>query len=96
VKAGDKHGGKTIPAIRIHVTDRNAAEPVAAAVWLLREIRSRHFADFSWQRGTGAERLSGTAEFRAAIESGNVDALLARWASEAADFERATRPYRLY
>ena len=96
VKAGDKHGGKTIPVVCLRVTDRNTADPVAAAVWLLREIRARHPADFAWQRGTGAERLSGTSDFRAAIESGNVQALLDRWKREAADFERSTRPYRLY
>ena len=96
VKAGDKHGGKTIPVVRMRVTDPATVEPVAAATWLLREIRARHPADFAWQRGTGAERLSGTAEFRAAIDSGKVGGLLARWQRESAQFEIETRPYRLY
>jgi uncharacterized protein YbbC (DUF1343 family) len=96
VKEGDKHGGKTIPMVRMFVANRDSAQPVAAAAWLMREIRRRHPAQFSWQRGNGAERLSGTPAFRAAIDSGRVDALLARWARESAAFEVSTRPYRLY
>ena len=96
VKEGDKHGGKTIPMVRLFVANRDSADPVAAATWLMREIRRRHPAQFSWQRGTGAERLSGTAAFRAAIDSGRVDALLARWKRESEAFEVSTRPYRLY
>ena len=96
VKAGDKHGGKTIPMVRLFVANRDSADPVAAATWLMREIRRRHPAQFSWQKGNGAERLSGTGAFRAAIDSGRVDALLARWRRESDAFEVSTRPYRLY
>ena len=96
VRAGDKHGGKAIPVVRLHVTDRNAAKPVEAAVRLLQVIRRRHPTDFAWQRGTGAERLAGTAQFRSAIDSGDVQPLLDRWQRESAAFERATRPFRLY
>jgi uncharacterized protein YbbC (DUF1343 family) len=96
VKEGDKHGGKTIPMVRLFVSNKDSAQPVAAATWLMREIRRRHPAQFSWQRGTGAERLSGTPAFRAAIDSGTVDALLARWRRESEAFEISTRPYRLY
>jgi uncharacterized protein YbbC (DUF1343 family) len=96
VTKGDKHGEKTIPVVRLRVTDRNAIEPVAAATWLMRVIYRRHPNAFAWQRGTGAERLSGTAEFRRAIEGGNVPQLLARWSRESAQFEQARRPYLLY
>ena len=96
VAAGDKHGGKTIPMVRMRVTDRDAAAPVAAAVWLMREIYQRHPAEFSWQRGTGAERLSGTDQFRRAIQTGEVQPLLDRWARESAGFEASTRAARIY
>ena len=96
VKEGDKHGGKTIPMVRLFVSNKDSAQPVAAATWLMREIRRRHPAQFSWQRGTGAERLSGTPAFRRAIDSGSVDALLARWKRESEAFDVSTRPYRLY
>jgi uncharacterized protein YbbC (DUF1343 family) len=95
VAAGDKHGGKTIPVVRLRVTDRNTADPVAAAVWLMRAIYSRHAADWQWRTG-GIERLSGTGQLRTAVESGDVPALLARWKSESAAFMNETRPYWLY
>ena len=96
VGEGDKHGGRTIPMVRLHVTDRDAAQPVAAAVWLMHAIRRRHPAEWRWQRGTGAERLSGTEQLRRAVDSGQVRALLQRWARESAAFEASTRPYRIY
>lgn len=96
VKEGDKHGGRTIPMVRLFVANRDSAQPVEAAVRLMHEIRRRHPTQFSWQRGNGAERLSGTAAFRAAIDAGRVDSLLARWKRESEAFEVSTRPYRLY
>lgn len=96
VGAGEKHGGRTIPMVRLHVTDRDRAQPVAAAVWLMRTIRRRHPAEWRWQRGTGAERLSGTGQLRRAVERGAVQPLLERWARESAAFEASTRPYRIY
>jgi uncharacterized protein YbbC (DUF1343 family) len=96
VAKGEKHGEKTIPVVRLHVTDRNAIEPVKAATWLMRVIRRRHPRSFAWQRGTGAERLAGTARFRRVIDRGGVSQLLARWKRESAAFEQARRPYLLY
>ena len=96
VRKGEKHGGKTVPMVRIHVTDRDAAKPVEGAVWLLRTIRSRHPRDFAWQRGTGVEQLAGTAQFRRAVSSGAIQPLLDRWARESRDFEARSLPYRLY
>ncbi len=95
VAAGDKHGGKTIPVVRLRVTDRNAAEPVAAAVWLMRAVYSRHKAEWQWRTG-GIERLAGTAQLRAAIEGDSVPALLSRWRAESESFAQAIKPYVLY
>jgi uncharacterized protein YbbC (DUF1343 family) len=95
VKAGDKHGGKTIPVIRFHVTNRNTIEPVATALWVMRVIYRRHPKEWQW-RENGIERLSGTAQTRRAVERGNINALLARWRRESTEFLRVSRPYRLY
>lgn len=95
VVRGDKHGGKSIPVVRLRVTDRNSAEPVAAAVWLMRAIYSRHQADWQWRAG-GIERLSGTPALRAAVEGDGVPALLARWRAESESFAQSIRPYLLY
>jgi len=96
VSSGEKHGGQRIPVIRLHVTDKNAVNPVSASTWLMRVIRRRHAKDFQWQKGTGAERLSGTADFRTAIERGSVTKLLDRWERESREFKAATRKYWLY
>jgi len=96
VSAGEKHGGKTIPMVRLFAANRDSAQPVEAAARLMREIRRRHPAQFTWQKGTGAERLSGTPAFRNSVDTGTIDALLARWKRESEAFEASTRPYRLY
>ena len=96
VAKGEKHGAKSIPVVRLIVTDRDRLRPVAAATWLMRVIYRRHPRQFAWQRGAGMEQLAGTAQFRRAIERGEVQALLRRWEREAAAFERERRPYLLY
>ena len=95
VTAGDKHGGLTIPVIKLRVVDRNIAEPVAAAAWLMRVIYRRHPTDWQWRQGS-IERLSGTAQLRAAVEQDGIAELLTRWKSESAAFKGSTQPYWLY
>lgn len=95
VAAGEKQGGKTIHVVRLHVTDRDRVDPVAAAIWMMRVIHRRHAKEWRWQNG-GIERLSGTDKLRVAVERGGVDALLRSWRKEAADFQRSTREYWLY
>jgi uncharacterized protein YbbC (DUF1343 family) len=95
IKRGEKFGGRKIPMIRLHVTDRNTIEPVASAVWLMRVIYRRHPRQLRWE-GNGIEQLAGTAQLRRVVERGNVEALLSRWRRETNEFQRLTRPYRLY
>jgi uncharacterized protein YbbC (DUF1343 family) len=89
-----KFGGKTIPMIDIVVTDRNAVRPVDVGVRLLRAIYARHRSEWQWR--PSIDRLAGTDELRAAIEQGTVDALLAKWSHEAAEFQTQARKYWLY
>ena len=96
VRRGEKHGGRTIPMVRLVVTHRDSVKPVEAAVWLLYTIRSRHPKQFAWQRGSGIEQLAGTRQLRRAVESGYVRPLLRRWEKESREFEAASLPYRLY
>lgn len=96
VAKGDKQGGDTIPFVRLRVTNKNTVDPVAASTWLMRVIYRRHPAEFKWQTGTGAERLSGTAQFRRAVERGGVSQLLTRWRRESREFQASTKPYWLY
>ena len=93
--SAEKYPGQQIPAIRLVVTDRNRVAPVGTAVRLMRAIYERHQAEWQW-RGTWIESLAGTAGVRHAVEHGDVDSLLARWARESAAFQADTRPYWLY
>lgn len=89
-----KHAGLTIPAIRLAITDREAYRPVATALLLIDEIRGQHLKDFAWR--PSIDRLTGSDKVRRAIESGHLDALLAQWDREAADFKAGSRQYYLY
>jgi len=96
VRKGDKWGDQTIPVVRLHVIDHDSAQPVDAAIHLMRAIYRRHPNDWKWQTGTGAERLSGSGQLREAIEKGRVNTLLDRWRKESAAFQKSTREYLLY
>lgn len=93
---GEKFGGETIPMIRLVVADRTRVRSSEIAAHLLREIYVRHSKQFRWQRGAGIEELSGSRALREAVENGGIEALLARWASMSAGFERESAPARLY
>jgi uncharacterized protein YbbC (DUF1343 family) len=97
VAAGQKHGGLTIPMVRVTVTDRDRVRPAEVGLWMLREIRTRHPREFQW-REQHADRLAGSARMRQAVDGSDdaVRALLAAWDAEARGFEQATRPYRIY
>ena len=91
---GYKFGGKTIPMIDVSVTDRNAVQPVDVGVRLLRAIYVHHRTEWQWR--PSIERLAGTDELRAAIEQGTIDALLAKWRKESADWQAQTKKYWIY
>jgi uncharacterized protein YbbC (DUF1343 family) len=89
-----KHPGRTIPAIRFEITDRQAYRPVRTALLLIDEIRRQHPRDFAW---TGTiDRLTGSDKVRLAIEGGQLPALLDEWDREAAAFAESRQPYLLY
>jgi uncharacterized protein YbbC (DUF1343 family) len=89
-----KYPGQTVPAIRFVITDRQAYRPVKTALLVIDEIRRRHPADFQWR--SSIDRLTGSDKVRAAIENGQLDALLANWDREAAQFKTDSKPYLLY
>jgi uncharacterized protein YbbC (DUF1343 family) len=94
VEAGQKHGGLTIPVLRVHVTERDAVEAVSVGIHMLQAIRKHHPADWQWR--PSIERLAGTAELRAAVDAGDVGPLIEKWKREAAQFQQSTRAYWLY
>jgi uncharacterized protein YbbC (DUF1343 family) len=94
IESGYKFGGKTIPMLELSVTDRNALRPVEVGVRLLRAIYVRHRGEWQWR--PSIERLAGTDELRSAVEQGTIDALLAKWAREASQFQERSRKYWIY
>jgi uncharacterized protein YbbC (DUF1343 family) len=97
VAAGQKHGGLTIPMLRVTVTDRDRVRPPEVGLWMLREVRTRHPREFAW-REAHADRLAGSARMRRAVDASDdaVRALLAEWDAEARRFEATTRAVRIY
>ena len=97
IAAGQKHGGLTIPMLRVTVTDRDRVRPTEVGAWMLREIRARHPRDLAWREAT-IDRLSGGTRLRAAVDAGDdaVRALLAAHAAESRRFADEARPYRIY
>ena len=94
IESGFKFGGKTIPMIELTVTDRNALRAVDVGVRLLRAIYVHHRAEWQWR--SSIERLAGTDELRAAVEQETIDALLAKWAREAGEFQEQSRKFWIY
>ncbi len=90
-----KFAGRTIPMIRIIVTDRDAVRPADVGAHMLRVIYARHRGEFRW-KDTGIERLSGSRALRLAVRSGEIERLLRRWDDESSSFRRRAEPYRLY
>jgi uncharacterized protein YbbC (DUF1343 family) len=95
IETGYKFGGQTIPMIKVRVTDRNAVRPVELGIRMLRSIYAHHPTDFQW-RVRQIDRLAGTDQLRAAVEQNTVDALIARWDTDAKRFGEMIAPYLLY
>ena len=104
IEAGYKFGGKTIPMIKVSVTDRNAVRPVELGIRMLRAFKAAHPKEFAWRepsvnaagRIKGIDRLAGTDQLTRAVDDGTVDALIAQWDAEAARFANLVKPYLLY
>jgi len=95
VEPGFKFGGQTIPMVAVRVVDRNAVRSVEVGIRMLRVIYARHPKEFQW-RVPQIDRLAGTDKLRAAVEQNGVDALIAQWNADAAQFAQKVKPYLLY
>jgi uncharacterized protein YbbC (DUF1343 family) len=92
-----KYPTQSLPAVRFVMTDREAYRSVRTTLLFIDLVRRMHPSNFRWQeRGAGVDRLAGTDELRKAIAAGRLDALLAKWETEAREFEVARHDYLLY
>ena len=99
-----KFGGKTIPMIRIRVTDRNSVRPVELGIRMLRAFYAHHPTEFKWRepsvnaagRTRSIDRLAGTDQLTKAVEQNTIDALIKQWDADAVKFAAMVKPYLLY
>lgn len=104
IAPGYKFAGKTIPMIKVVVTNRNAVRPVDVGVRMLRAFRAAHPTEFAWREPTvnapsrvrGIDRLAGTDALAKAVDDGTIEVLLRQWNADALTFEASVKPYLLY
>lgn len=104
IETGYKFGGKTIPMIKVGVTDRNRVRPVELGIRMLRAFKAAHPQEFTWRepsvnaagRIKGIDRLAGTDQLTKAVDAGTIDALIRQWDAEARRFETLVKPYLIY
>ncbi len=100
----NKHCGKTLGGVFIHVTDRQLFRPFATGVALVTVLR-KLCPGFEFTRGVyefnsehpAFDLLAGSASIREMIEGGEaLDTILDSWAEEERDALEAVREYYIY
>ena len=100
-----KQAKQTCGGCQLHVTDRQAFEPVRSAVELIEEFRRQKPSAFAWRQPPyeyehdkwPIDILSGSDRLRTTIDSGNgAAALIASWKEEEDAFRRTREKYLMY
>lgn len=97
-----KHQGQACHGVQLHVTDRDAFQPVTVGLHLVAAIRSLFPDQFAWRQWGGDEthafdRLMGTDAVRKRLEAGDgVAEIEASFAPALAAFGRVREQYLLY
>lgn len=103
--ASSKEAGKFSGGVQLHITDRDAFEPVRTGVHVLAALL-RNVPDVDWREGEKCrteadvcwiDRLSGTKRMRQMLEAGDApDAIVKAWKKELRVFTTTARQYRIY
>jgi uncharacterized protein YbbC (DUF1343 family) len=100
-----KHAERVCTGVEIHVTDRNALEPVALGLNLIKVIRDLHPDDFGWRAEPyefvsdipALDLLTGSPEARRCIDGSEpFDRLFPRWRDQITAFEETLDGILLY
>lgn len=97
-----KHERTLCRGVQVHVTDRNALQPVALGAHLIDVCKRLHPEQFAWRDRAvdlirPIERLTGSDRLSRALDSGEpVGHVLAEWEDEARTFADVARAYHLY
>jgi uncharacterized protein YbbC (DUF1343 family) len=100
-----KHAGRTCVGVQIHVTNRNALEPVIVGVAAVKVAYDLYTEHFRWKEPpyeyvydkNPFDVIAGTNKLREAIEQGDsIESIEASWASGLEKFKTEREQYLLY
>ncbi|OGU71050.1 MAG: hypothetical protein A3G43_02065, partial [Ignavibacteria bacterium RIFCSPLOWO2_12_FULL_56_21] len=95
VQSGEpKYGGRSIPGVKLTVTDRDAIRPVATAMFLLETIRKLHPKECILR--PAMDLRGGTDNVRTAIEKGRVGEFMEESEKATAVFVKLREQFLLY
>ncbi|GAB1334745.1 DUF1343 domain-containing protein [Streptomyces sp. E-15] len=91
-----KFQGRTVGGVQVHVTDRDAYDPVRTGIALLVTAR-KAWDGFAWRPDDWIDKLTGSARVRTMIDAGaDTDEVTGAWQEELAAFRRIRKEYLLY
>lgn len=91
-----KFQGRTVGGVQIHVTDRDAYDPVRTGIALLVTARTV-WSGFAWRSDDWIDKLTGSARVRTMIDAGaGTDEVTGAWQEELVGFRRIRKEYLLY
>jgi len=100
-----KHAKQTCGGCQLHVTDRDAFQPVRTAVELIDGFKRQNPSAFAWRQPPyeyehdkwPIDILYGSDELRTTIDSGGeISPLIAAWKDDEARFKKTREKYLLY
>lgn len=96
-----KHKDVPCGGVQLHVTDRDAFQPVRAGLHLLSAIRRLHPNAFEWRTWSpgvySIDRLWGTSKIRLSLEAGvEPEEIIASWQPDLAKYDAMRAKYFLY
>jgi uncharacterized protein YbbC (DUF1343 family) len=96
-----KHQGETCHGILVHITDRDAVQPVALGVHIAHAFKHLKDSQFEWRPGgalgMSAELLYGNADLHTMIDAGATpEEIIATWDEPEAAFAEKAQSKHLY
>jgi uncharacterized protein YbbC (DUF1343 family) len=100
-----KHAKQTCGGCQLHVTDRDAFQPVRTAVELIDGFRRQNPSAFAWRQPPyeyehdkwPIDILYGSVELRTTIDGGDdISPLIASWSDEEERFRKTREKYLMY
>jgi uncharacterized protein YbbC (DUF1343 family) len=100
-----KHAGSLCQGVQVHITDREAFEPISTGIEILRTIKRLWPGEFRWIETPELtshgmfhiDVLAGTDKLRKVIdEDGDTDSLMEQWRLESWRFQEERKGFLLY